>query len=91
MGAGWGVGPVHDPPAMVAMSPAWTATPNESPDLAATSRTRQLPVSAMNRSPTAFSTIPVGASSSASTALCPSPLNPGDPVPATVTAPAAWA
>ena len=61
------------------------------PICAGTSRTRQLPVSAMNRSPAASSTIPAGASSSASTALCPSPPNPGDPVPATVIAPAAWA
>ena len=66
-------------------------TPNQWPVLAGISRTRQLPASAMNRSPAGSSAIPAGASSAAPPAGMPLPLYPGAPVPASVVAPAAWA
>ena len=81
----------HGPPATVTMDPARTRRPKETPLRAGTSRTRQLPVSAMKRSPPLSSAMPLGASSSARAAAPRSPLNPGRPVPATVVAPGAWA
>jgi hypothetical protein len=67
------------------MSPATTAWPYRRPSDAATSRSRQLAVSATRRSPWGSTAIPVGSSSSLRSAGPPSPPNPGAPVPATVT------
>ncbi len=53
---------------------------------AGSTRTRQLAVSAMKRSPAASTATPVGWSSSLAVAASPSPLKPAAPVPATVTA-----
>ena len=81
----------HGPPATVRISPACPCWPKVTPALAVTSRTRQLPVSAMNRSPDASSAMPEGSWSCAPTAAPPSPANPGMPVPAMVVAPGAVA
>ena len=52
---------------------------------AASTRTLQLAVSAMIRSPAPSTATPVGSSSSLAAATRPSPLKPARPVPATVT------
>ena len=73
-------------PATVKRCPAVTACPKSVPVTAGSTRTRQLAVSAMKRSPAASTATPVGWSSSLAVAASPSPLKPALPVPATVTA-----
>src|SRR5579884_951905 len=83
---GGSAGSRQGPPATVTTAPGRAGRPNADPPRATTSRTRQLPVSATNRSPLRSVATALGASSRASRAGPPSPPKPARPVPATVRA-----